>query len=449
MPPRCPSRASLTSSCASESSTPYTTTSSSTQWGLGALSGKAILALGKATIRGAERIVILRRMRVIREYLGQAGADKLKAESFMLSLVEDLSRPAQISISRTTHTVKCLSEWSLDGLHQLVAEIISVSLFCQNGFLEPRLCRAHSSRGSGLHSHLPAVAFISELMQSSETAYEAVLLAGFLEFVLLISWSHSPALEDLTRKEQAVISRTYSSLATPPTRLAGLWEHCLSPYSSLEQYTSVPSLLRRIRQTDPDNLKMFKIKAKFLLLELHSIFAVTVPPKRLRLFDGELEGILGHLVADPITKCAELNERYSQKQLMGISSPVICISVGVDVLPAMLAHFRPLSFRTKVYFLSGFIYLLLPASCQTSSSKFPDPKDRIGPPGNMSQALLDFLFAVVEHSDENFMVALKHRPAHSKWTLKLLEVVKERKLASMMTTEIADIIEPLIVGCMR
>jgi hypothetical protein len=47
----------------------YTTTSSSTQWGPGALAGKAIRALGKAVVRSAEYFVISRRLTAIKAAL--------------------------------------------------------------------------------------------------------------------------------------------------------------------------------------------------------------------------------------------------------------------------------------------------------------------------------------------------------------------------------------------
>jgi hypothetical protein len=43
----------------------YTTTTSRTIWGPGALAGKALLALGKWQLRGIEEIVILRRLATI------------------------------------------------------------------------------------------------------------------------------------------------------------------------------------------------------------------------------------------------------------------------------------------------------------------------------------------------------------------------------------------------
>jgi hypothetical protein len=47
----------------------YTSTSSSTQWGPGWLAGKAVLAVGEAALRGAERLVILKRLATIKAHL--------------------------------------------------------------------------------------------------------------------------------------------------------------------------------------------------------------------------------------------------------------------------------------------------------------------------------------------------------------------------------------------
>ncbi|KAJ7223538.1 hypothetical protein GGX14DRAFT_387851 [Mycena pura] len=89
-----PSLASLASSLSSLSL--YTTTSSRTLWGPGALAEKAILALGKATVRGAGRVVIARRMNVIQAHLPcmdeSPGADPAVMDALFDDLLE-LSRP--------------------------------------------------------------------------------------------------------------------------------------------------------------------------------------------------------------------------------------------------------------------------------------------------------------------------------------------------------------------
>lgn len=87
-----PSLSSLASSLSSVSSSLYTTTSSRTQWGPGALTGKAILALGKATLRGAERVVIFRRMATIKAHLPYYDNDGVRgtARGFMDGIFDDL-----------------------------------------------------------------------------------------------------------------------------------------------------------------------------------------------------------------------------------------------------------------------------------------------------------------------------------------------------------------------
>jgi hypothetical protein len=83
-----PSLSSLTSSLSSLSI--YTTTSSKTQWGPGALAERAILALGKATIRGAERVVIFKRMATIRDHLPCYGERAGGDTSLMDRIFDDL-----------------------------------------------------------------------------------------------------------------------------------------------------------------------------------------------------------------------------------------------------------------------------------------------------------------------------------------------------------------------
>ncbi|KAF8152823.1 hypothetical protein K438DRAFT_1987689 [Mycena galopus ATCC 62051] len=132
-----PSMTSLASSLSSLSL--YTTTSSRTVWGPGSLSGRALLALGKAAIRGAERVVIAKRMAVLRAQLPcseeRTGADTSFLDGIFDDLVE-LSRPElypdsiripameliliHIGSRHTTYLINSLSKWLLEDLTLLI-----------------------------------------------------------------------------------------------------------------------------------------------------------------------------------------------------------------------------------------------------------------------------------------------------------------------------------------
>jgi hypothetical protein len=60
--------------------------------GPGALSGKAILALGKATLRGAESLVIRRRLQVISSKFPHRNGDDIKGIERMYEDILELSR---------------------------------------------------------------------------------------------------------------------------------------------------------------------------------------------------------------------------------------------------------------------------------------------------------------------------------------------------------------------
>jgi hypothetical protein len=69
-----------------------TTTTSSTVPGLGELSGRAILALGKVTLRGAEYVIIRRRLEVISVKFPHLNVDRIPGIEQMYDDVLELSR---------------------------------------------------------------------------------------------------------------------------------------------------------------------------------------------------------------------------------------------------------------------------------------------------------------------------------------------------------------------
>jgi hypothetical protein len=76
-----------------------TVTSSSTIWGPGAVTGKALLAFGKATLRGATAIVIQTRLQVLKSQFPQTDGDESptipKAYRDMLELTRHVGNIAQ------------------------------------------------------------------------------------------------------------------------------------------------------------------------------------------------------------------------------------------------------------------------------------------------------------------------------------------------------------------
>jgi hypothetical protein len=60
--------------------------------GPGSLSGKAILALGKATLRGAETLIIRQRLRVISSNFPHKNGDNIKGIERMYEDILELSR---------------------------------------------------------------------------------------------------------------------------------------------------------------------------------------------------------------------------------------------------------------------------------------------------------------------------------------------------------------------
>ncbi|KAJ6568974.1 hypothetical protein B0H19DRAFT_1065754 [Mycena capillaripes] len=188
----------------SESSV-YTTTSSSTQWGPGALAGKAILAMGKAVVRSAEYLIIRRRLSAIKAVLPCPDDQRGNVEAMFNDLLE-LSRPtlypeefrtqamqliiAQIARKETYHLRLSISKWEIEHeeLVAFLSEVIGVVLFAKRGFPDQKLVDSYNmALPSECHPWSPCVIFMSKIAQLNDRIFHGVLGARFLEMILWVS----------------------------------------------------------------------------------------------------------------------------------------------------------------------------------------------------------------------------------------------------------------------
>ncbi|KAF7367819.1 hypothetical protein MSAN_00846300 [Mycena sanguinolenta] len=211
----------------------YTTTSSSTQWGPGALAGKAFRAMGKAVLRSAEHIVISRRLSAIRAALPRLEDDQQICERMFDDLLE-LSRlalypeafrveamqmlVAQIASEDTYYLWCSFSKWEIDHeeLVAFLSEIIGVVLFSKRGFADERLVNIYMmALPKDRHPWLPCIRFMTTIAQFSDSLLHAVVAARFLEMVLWVSGS-----QILSKKPDNLLadacSEAFTVLSHPP-----------------------------------------------------------------------------------------------------------------------------------------------------------------------------------------------------------------------------------------
>ncbi|KAJ6568982.1 hypothetical protein B0H19DRAFT_1134371 [Mycena capillaripes] len=183
----------------------YTTTSSSTQWGPGALAGKAILAMGKAVVRNAEYLIVRRRLSAIQAVLPCADDQGGNLEEMFNDLLE-LSRPAlyperfraqamqliiaQIARKETYHLRLSISKWEIDH-DELVAfllEIIGAVLFSKRGFPDRKFVDSYNmALPNDCHPWSPCLSFMLKIAQLTDSLFYGVLGARFLEMILWVS----------------------------------------------------------------------------------------------------------------------------------------------------------------------------------------------------------------------------------------------------------------------
>ncbi|KAJ7691330.1 hypothetical protein B0H17DRAFT_566082 [Mycena rosella] len=189
----------------SSTSSFYTTTSSSTQWGPGALAGKAVLALGKAVVRGAEYLVISRRISAIKATMpcSDDHISQFRNLERMFDELLELSRPGlypddvhaqamrtilvQIAIEQTHHLRLGIAKWEIPHaeLVEFLSEIGAVAIFWKRGFPDPTLVKAYmTALPNGSHPWSPCIGFVAAVAQLNKATFHAVLSARFLEMVL-------------------------------------------------------------------------------------------------------------------------------------------------------------------------------------------------------------------------------------------------------------------------
>ncbi|KAJ7250182.1 hypothetical protein B0H12DRAFT_1121125 [Mycena haematopus] len=500
-----PSMASLASSLSSISI--YTTTSSKTEWGPGALAGKAILALGKAAIRGAERVVISKRMAILRVHLPCSEERAGPHTSFMDEVFDDLvelSRPelypdsirilamelilAQIGSGHTAYLINSLSKWVLEDIIMLVREIISVSMFSGCGFMEPRLVNAYvCALPESTRPLEPCLAFITELAQQNETTFEAVIHSKFLELVLLTASREDTSLD---RENDPSVALAFAVLSTPPVELQELWNANLEQYLPPRYSPSLEDVVKHINMTSP---------ATWLILEAH--FLQQEAPNMLRLATPVKYPMHSRSASDvtyPRLKDFSLSSEKPEFQLQllfqsGLMSScalwhlVRCVALGGDIHTLMTAHLLILSHKNKVSVLSRMIYWLIPNTREARSKEMRDLCTLVGGRPRSNSVLTQFLLHL-GHSDQwvqyalldaviflvilllipemkswaihedlfrrcHFFPSLKLRPSYSKDTLRLFNRIRDNMLASVIgqpgsesSQHIADALEPIFNG---
>ncbi|KAF7333273.1 hypothetical protein MSAN_02421800 [Mycena sanguinolenta] len=183
--------------------------SSSTVPGPGALSGKAIKALGRMTLRGIDHLVIRRQLSVIAHHFPLPDVkaalakdpDEIYADALEFSRQglyrEEINRRAlqlllrQIGMGETQYLVRALSRWNRLELRLFLSEILIQLAPLWNPWLgkvlsSPLLSAYAEACKSPELPIAPLLLFISKLVRTRGSVGRAVLDVGFLDVLMLI-----------------------------------------------------------------------------------------------------------------------------------------------------------------------------------------------------------------------------------------------------------------------
>ncbi|KAF9066502.1 hypothetical protein BDP27DRAFT_1330389 [Rhodocollybia butyracea] len=179
-----------------------TVSSASTFRGLGSLTGKAILNVGKMTVKGIEQIIISRRLSVMAKYFPHRAGDKVPGLTEMYMDLLELSRPelypesirvralqmllAQIASRSIEKLVEVLSDWPVVELRLVIRDVTSrIDPIRQVNIQDPIVLEYQRNLANGeSHSLAPFVDFLSTLNSSNSQAFSEILSAGVEELLV-------------------------------------------------------------------------------------------------------------------------------------------------------------------------------------------------------------------------------------------------------------------------
>ncbi|KAJ6605352.1 hypothetical protein DFH09DRAFT_1121235 [Mycena vulgaris] len=373
-----------TSTCSSHKCSLYTTTSSSTQWGPGAMAGKAILAMGKATLRGVEHLIISRRIGTIKavmpctddngsEHLGKIFGDLLELsrpalypDGVRIQAMEILL--AQIATEQTRHLRRSIANWDIDSeeLGAFLTEIVAVALFSHRGFSDPRLVDAYAAALSkDLHPWTACISFISQLAQLNEQTFQMALDVHLLEILIWVSGRQIRAKTNDTRVE-AYCNVAFAILSTPPFRTQySPWTHEMSRYFPEDPPTSLAHLIQHITEED----RWLVVERRLLEKNVHSMLRTMFNKSTLIPTFGEM-----YLSSQPyVPRLAD-----APPSLPSIRTLMWCIGIGGAAQHETINYLSPLSYERKVVVLDQMIrelviqFIVQPSTAYSRLAKSPE-----------------------------------------------------------------------------
>ncbi|KAJ7133168.1 hypothetical protein C8R44DRAFT_772000 [Mycena epipterygia] len=201
--------------------------SSSTVPGPGALSGKAIKALGRVTIRGIDHFVILRQLSIIAHHFplpDEKAAEVTKIEDVYAHALEfsrqglyrqEINKKAlrlllgQIGMGETQFLIRALCRWDGLELRLFLSEILIQLAPLWNPclgkiFSSPLLSAYSGTYKSDNISILPFLLFIGKLIRTRGSVCRAVLDVGFLDVLMLIRTLSDLNKEDIISEIESV-----------------------------------------------------------------------------------------------------------------------------------------------------------------------------------------------------------------------------------------------------
>ncbi|KAL0955335.1 hypothetical protein HGRIS_004218 [Hohenbuehelia grisea] len=356
----------------------------STIWGPGTLSGKAIKALGEATLRGVEKVVIRWRLATINSSLNRnpdspsGSVDKLEK---ILDDVLELSRldfytpkvrqqalrliMMQIGSLETTQLIKCVVKWPAEEIQIFLSEFMMCMPLLWNDVDAPdyqwELLELYKSSQSASAEHplIPFLTFLQQLSEAGPDACHAIISGGYLNLLSDMYEYHSLDFgesDDQSIIAASVITSCNSVLSTfllQPEALKFLSDHSETRNLWPQKYKSLhlslhsrilssfnPKMRRQTwRQADVSRI-LQRYSEIEVILRLHPV------PRSMNL----------HICIDLLEFLATTKEPKLKQRVLHLI--LRCVAMGNDFWSSFHAVFQMHSYDTLLDLFYRIIYPL-------------------------------------------------------------------------------------------
>ncbi|KAJ7598043.1 hypothetical protein C8J56DRAFT_1042212 [Mycena floridula] len=269
---------SFTSTCSDSLSS---SSSISTKWGIGTVSGRAVLGLGSLALQGFESRAIRKRLRVIKAMMpiqddspppdvDEALDDLLELSRLNLYSGKTKSRSLallfqQLGSTQHRHLADRVSRLPADEMSVFLTLVMLTMLSLKGRGIYERFRTAIYKKSIPTHylgdEAMPLLDFVVQVAKNNELAFETVIRSGLLDMILLLTHRNREVMCVREGPWWAACESALTMLMCPPPGLVSMWQTQLGRFLCSSTLPCLSQLHEIINSQTPD--LWIEIEARF------------------------------------------------------------------------------------------------------------------------------------------------------------------------------------------